>query len=125
MTSNALTRRRRTLKRPIVCKSANPPGCGECELGITPPDVELDPNETRIWFLTLDCPTPPGMDGFMIMLKSGLTLDPPVPTLLINSGVEVTVTAPPTPGRYRMVWEVANVTGCRFKAVTYATVKGP
>lgn len=122
MVSNGLSSRRRTLKRPIVCKSKEGGLCGNCELTVeaVPPSIAV--NGSVLVTATLSCDKMPVQLDFTLTMVSDFTPPAFIPPLTPTLPSIFTAVAPATPGEYGIQITAINSTGCVFQASTLVQV---
>lgn len=122
MVSNGLSSRRLVLKRPIVCKSKPRPGCGACQLAINLTTDSVPVNSPLGVQLELICNPEPDNKEFMIEVVSAFEPIPPMPPLLPNAILLITLAAPGTPGEYAIAIHARNQNRCEFTTVAFCDV---
>ncbi len=122
MPSNGLSRRRRVLKRPLVCKSKPTGDCGACSF-----DVELIPQNGPggsqfIAHCLLTCDPNPSHDGFALSAQGGAAPNPPTAGLTPNIAFDWQFTAPAGIASYLITIYAINQDRCIFKAEEFFDV---
>lgn len=120
--SNGLSSRRRTLKRPIVCKSKEGGLCGNCELTVEAVPPSLSVNSSVLVTATLSCDKMPVQLDFTPDFVSDFTPVGLLPPLTPTLPCIFTAVAPATPGDYGLQVTAINSTGCVFQASTVVQV---
>lgn len=122
MVSNGLSSRRRTLKRPIVCKSKEGGLCGFCVLSVEaiPPSIAV--NGLVMVTVTLSCDKMPQQLNFTPDLISDFSLVGLMPPLTPQTPAIFNAVAPATPGDYGIEIVAINPTGCVYEGSTLVQV---
>jgi hypothetical protein len=122
MVSNGLSRRRRTLKRPLVCKSERKGECGDCELTAFLSPGPHHVNEPSTLFIELNCDPDPRDSVFELTISGPFTVTVPQPTIVPNIEVAVSLKNPATPGTVTIRVDCINSDACLFRASDGATI---
>jgi len=118
MPSNSFSSRRKTLKRPIVCKSKETGICGACELSINLASNVCNSGATVEFPLTLFCDPDPRDTTFIVTMAGAFTpLAAPV-TIVANGGASIFAIAPLALGDYLVRIDLLNSTRCAYFAQT-------
>jgi hypothetical protein len=118
--SNALSSRRRTLRRPIVCRSKPPGYCGSCELEVEPPTFTGQPGDTQTFGITIRCDVEPTSKSFTLTVQGAWAPAANAPICAANNTVNWTLIAPAQTGLYVLLFEAVNEHNCRLEAVVSA-----
>jgi hypothetical protein len=120
--SNGLSRRRRVLKRPIVCKSQDKGVCGDCLLTIDPAEITVPTLGHFTFQVQMACDPDPMDVHFALEMEGVFKPDEPAPTIQANDMVDWGATAPAANGIYLMTLQARNAGNCRFRQSIPVTV---
>jgi len=112
MVSNGLSKRRRVLKRPIVCKSKTNKLCGDCTLTIDSPQQFSTPGQICEFQIALDCDPDPMDLIFNLTMQGAWTPTEPAPVLMVNNVAIWHATSPALVGLYEVRIDAINSSKC-------------
>jgi hypothetical protein len=119
--SNALSRRRKTLKRPIVCKSKRFE-CGFCQLAMTIIPIDSTPGSTRQITLLLACDPLPQDDQYEVRLRDGGDWQILPNPLTVGIAVDTPWASSVVLGQHTVYCELENSQRCKVRGSVLYTV---
>lgn len=122
MVSNGLSRRRRTLKRPLVCKSDKRGECGDCNFTAFMDAPPYHVGEQHNLLVELGCDPDPRDTQFELQIKGPAVPVGPVPPLITNLEIPVPLRMPATPGTVTLQVDAINSDACLFRTLVGFTV---
>lgn len=123
MVSNGLSHRRRTLKRPIVCKNDLAKNCGACTLQIDNIQGPLQPGAPFPITFLVSCDPDPVESTYEVIAEDNGELVPVPGVFAINQSHTRDGHAGLIPGPHRLTLLAEQTTGCYWTAhVDYEVV---
>lgn len=114
MVSNGLSRRRKVLKRPLVCKSPKPGLCGDCTPSIDSPQQIAHPGDSVTFNIQLPCDPDPADTTIIITPLGPYVMNPTINVLTVNENLQWVGVAPAVVGEYVQSFNGVNSTKCHY-----------